>query len=258
MAFGCPFEGDIDAAATAALASQLSGHRERRGLSGGHDRHGHDPTDGSGARRHLAAGSSPSPGPAHARHLRECGRHDRCRVRARNSNLRCGRRRFGRLSIRSGSGGKSGHRTVDRASRPSRHFSRRRYRSRSASHRQSAGEPGSLTTMRFSPPYSAYAQVYDRIGQRAFGERMAAVVLEVLAARSVFPRIGARSGLRHRIGNTGVHAGWHRDGRGRSIGPDAGPSAPTCRRRAVIGQVHRSRYDRSGVTGTVRAGNLHL
>ncbi len=42
--------------------------------------------------------------------------------------------------------------------------------------------------MRFSPPYSAYAQVYDRIGQRAFGERMAAVVLEVLAERSFRPR----------------------------------------------------------------------
>jgi len=41
--------------------------------------------------------------------------------------------------------------------------------------------------MRFSPPYSAYAQVYDRIGQRGFGERMAAVVLELLAARGVLP-----------------------------------------------------------------------
>lgn len=41
--------------------------------------------------------------------------------------------------------------------------------------------------MRFSAPYSAYAQVYDRIGQRAFGERMAAVVLEVLAARGFVP-----------------------------------------------------------------------
>lgn len=42
--------------------------------------------------------------------------------------------------------------------------------------------------MRFSPPYSAYARIYDRIGQRAFGERMAAVILRELADRQVFPR----------------------------------------------------------------------
>jgi SAM-dependent methyltransferase len=42
--------------------------------------------------------------------------------------------------------------------------------------------------MRFFPPYSAYSQVYDRIGQRGFGERMAAVVLELLTARGVTPR----------------------------------------------------------------------
>ena len=42
--------------------------------------------------------------------------------------------------------------------------------------------------MRFSPPYSAYAQVYDRIGQRAFGERMAGVMIEVLAERGFHPR----------------------------------------------------------------------
>jgi SAM-dependent methyltransferase len=41
--------------------------------------------------------------------------------------------------------------------------------------------------MRFSPPYSAYAQIYDRIGQRAFGERMAKVVLDLLANRGVRP-----------------------------------------------------------------------
>ncbi|HET9661552.1 MAG TPA: class I SAM-dependent methyltransferase [Thermomicrobiales bacterium] len=42
--------------------------------------------------------------------------------------------------------------------------------------------------MRFSPPYSAYARIYDRIGQRAFGERMAAVILRELSDREVFPR----------------------------------------------------------------------
>jgi SAM-dependent methyltransferase len=42
--------------------------------------------------------------------------------------------------------------------------------------------------MRFSPPYSAYARIYDRIGQRAFGERMAAVVLHELAERNIVPR----------------------------------------------------------------------
>jgi SAM-dependent methyltransferase len=42
--------------------------------------------------------------------------------------------------------------------------------------------------MRFFPPYSAYSKVYDRIGQRGFGERMAAVVLELLAARDMTPR----------------------------------------------------------------------
>lgn len=41
--------------------------------------------------------------------------------------------------------------------------------------------------MRRCPPYSAYAQVYDRIGQRAFGERMAAAVLHLLSARRRFP-----------------------------------------------------------------------
>ena len=42
--------------------------------------------------------------------------------------------------------------------------------------------------MRFFPPYSAYSQVYDRIGQRGFGERMATVVLELLAERGKSPR----------------------------------------------------------------------
>lgn len=41
--------------------------------------------------------------------------------------------------------------------------------------------------MRFSPPYSAYARVYDQIGQRVFGERMASVVLELLRHRSFHP-----------------------------------------------------------------------
>ena len=41
--------------------------------------------------------------------------------------------------------------------------------------------------MRFFPPYSAYSQVYDRIGQRGFGERMAVVMLEILRARGVVP-----------------------------------------------------------------------
>ena len=42
--------------------------------------------------------------------------------------------------------------------------------------------------MHLSPPYSAYARIYDRIGQRAFGERMAAVILNELAAMDIFPR----------------------------------------------------------------------
>lgn len=42
--------------------------------------------------------------------------------------------------------------------------------------------------MRFSPPYSAYARIYDRIGQRAFGERMAAVILAELTSLSIAPR----------------------------------------------------------------------
>ena len=42
--------------------------------------------------------------------------------------------------------------------------------------------------MRFSPPYSAYARIYDRIGQRAFGERLAAVILSELSALDIFPR----------------------------------------------------------------------
>lgn len=36
--------------------------------------------------------------------------------------------------------------------------------------------------MRLVPPYSAYAGIYDDIGQRAFGERMAAVILQELTA----------------------------------------------------------------------------
>jgi SAM-dependent methyltransferase len=42
--------------------------------------------------------------------------------------------------------------------------------------------------MRFSPPYSAYARIYDRIGQRAFGERMGAVILSELAGIGIYPR----------------------------------------------------------------------
>lgn len=41
--------------------------------------------------------------------------------------------------------------------------------------------------MRFSPPYSAYARIYDRIGQRAFGERMAIVIVEELNRLGLFP-----------------------------------------------------------------------
>ncbi len=41
--------------------------------------------------------------------------------------------------------------------------------------------------MRFSPPYSAYARIYDRIGQRAFGERMAGVILNELTNLGAFP-----------------------------------------------------------------------
>ena len=41
--------------------------------------------------------------------------------------------------------------------------------------------------MRYSPPYSAYARIYDKIGQRAFGERMAAVILAELAKLGRFP-----------------------------------------------------------------------
>ncbi|MCA9858369.1 MAG: class I SAM-dependent methyltransferase [Thermomicrobiales bacterium] len=45
-----------------------------------------------------------------------------------------------------------------------------------------------MTTRLFSPPYSAYAAIYDQIGQRAFGERLARVILQLLAARSIQPR----------------------------------------------------------------------
>jgi ubiquinone/menaquinone biosynthesis C-methylase UbiE len=41
--------------------------------------------------------------------------------------------------------------------------------------------------VRYWLPYSKYAQVYDLIGQRAFGERMAGVILELLSKRHVFP-----------------------------------------------------------------------
>ena len=41
--------------------------------------------------------------------------------------------------------------------------------------------------MRLVPPYSAYAGIYDDIGQRAFGERMAAVILQELMARGKTP-----------------------------------------------------------------------
>lgn len=42
--------------------------------------------------------------------------------------------------------------------------------------------------MRWSPPYSEYARVYDQIGQRGFGERMASVILEELSERGIVPR----------------------------------------------------------------------
>lgn len=42
--------------------------------------------------------------------------------------------------------------------------------------------------MRLSPAYSGYAAVYDRIGQRAFGERMAANILDWLASRRIRPK----------------------------------------------------------------------
>lgn len=45
-----------------------------------------------------------------------------------------------------------------------------------------------MTIMRRSTPYSAYAAVYDRIGQRAFGERMAASILNLLSERQCSPR----------------------------------------------------------------------
>jgi SAM-dependent methyltransferase len=41
--------------------------------------------------------------------------------------------------------------------------------------------------MRFSPPYSSYARIYDQIGQRAFGERMAGVILAELATYGAEP-----------------------------------------------------------------------
>jgi SAM-dependent methyltransferase len=41
---------------------------------------------------------------------------------------------------------------------------------------------------RRSPPYTRYAAVYDQIGQRAFGERIAAATLAWLAERGVEPR----------------------------------------------------------------------
>jgi SAM-dependent methyltransferase len=42
--------------------------------------------------------------------------------------------------------------------------------------------------VRRSPPYSRYASVYDLIGQRIFGERMAEATLEWLDGRGVRPR----------------------------------------------------------------------
>ena len=41
--------------------------------------------------------------------------------------------------------------------------------------------------MRFSPPYSAYARIYDQIGQRSFGERIASVLLEQLSEHGLYP-----------------------------------------------------------------------
>lgn len=41
--------------------------------------------------------------------------------------------------------------------------------------------------MAFDEPYSAYAEFYDRIGQRAFGERMARAILDELHRRGVHP-----------------------------------------------------------------------
>jgi SAM-dependent methyltransferase len=42
--------------------------------------------------------------------------------------------------------------------------------------------------MRRWPPYSRYAEVYDRIGQRSFGERIAEATLEWLAQHQRYPR----------------------------------------------------------------------
>lgn len=42
--------------------------------------------------------------------------------------------------------------------------------------------------MRLVPPYSAYAEIYDDIGQRAFGERMASVILHVLSVQGISPK----------------------------------------------------------------------
>lgn len=41
--------------------------------------------------------------------------------------------------------------------------------------------------MRYSPPYADYARVYDQIGQRAFGERMATVILDQFASSGIRP-----------------------------------------------------------------------
>lgn len=71
--------------------------------------------------------------------------------------------------------------------------------------------------MHYSPPYSAYALVYDRIGQRAFGERMATVIIDLLAARGFRPRsvldLGCGTGA---ATLAFAHAGLHATGVDRS------------------------------------------
>jgi len=44
-----------------------------------------------------------------------------------------------------------------------------------------------VTRVHRSPPYSAYARIYDRIGQRSFGERMARMILTLLETRGRVP-----------------------------------------------------------------------
>jgi SAM-dependent methyltransferase len=45
-----------------------------------------------------------------------------------------------------------------------------------------------VEAVRYSPPYSRYAEIYDLIGQRHFGQRIASETLEWLRSRGIAPR----------------------------------------------------------------------